>query len=156
MALNHHDIEAELDMVFSDDVATVTAGGGGDGLEVDGEAVDRLGYNSAMFGIQSQHTLAASETLTLEATVQEADATGGPWTDVSSDAVRGTAAEVVATGAVTDGTQVKKVAVNCAGLKRYIRLQMTPTFSAGATDTAKISTTAVLGGAISNPPRPTT
>lgn len=113
-----------------------TAGGAGDGTEVDGATVNRQTYGnpeSALVKVQYITTLAASETLDLTLTLQDS-ADGSTWADVT---VAGYASAItVKTGALTADEDVHISHIKLSGLRQYVRLQVQPDLSAGATDTA--------------------
>lgn len=126
---------------------SLTAGGSGDNTAVTGVIIDRAAHGwpqSVVFAIPFTATLAANETLSLAATVQEGNAD-----NLSDAATLTTASGVVATGPTGGGTVAgtREINVSLAGAGRYVRINVTPDLSRGATDTAAISGVAVFGGA---------
>lgn len=126
-------------------VAAVTAGGGGDGAEVDGEWIDRQGFKSCVVVITYEATLGDGETLTLAGNLQDATDSAGTGAADFGDAL---ASAVVATGGTGGSTErgTEEIEVNLTEAERFIRAQFTPTLSAGTTDTANVAATIILGG----------
>lgn len=121
---------------------TATAGGAGDNAEVNSNFVDRLGEEglamSAKITIVWEGQLAQDATLSWAGNVQDAsDLAGTDAADVG-DAFTAT---VVATGdsagSLEQGTT--EIDVDLSGFKQFLRAQLTPNLSAGATDTLKWS-----------------
>jgi hypothetical protein len=117
---------------------TATAGGTGDNTEVNGAYQSRMSDNgialSAKLVISYTATLAAGATLTFAANFQDALTSGGSGVADYGDAV---AATVVATGDSGGSTETGtfEVDVDLSGAREFIRAQVTPNLSAGATDT---------------------
>ncbi len=122
----------------------VTAAGTGDNTKRTGQTIDRMSgtsmANSCVLSTAFLAALAASQTLSLAHELQESD-NGTSWD--TAEVIQ--AATVKATGAGNKrGTDEHSVSL--IGRKRFIRFNVTPDLSAGATDTATFHTTAVLGG----------
>ncbi|TCU34157.1 hypothetical protein [Rhizobium azibense] len=117
---------------------TATAGGAGDATEVNGAYQSRMSDNgialSAKLIVSFTATLAAGATLTFAGNFQDALTSGGSGVADFGDAV---AATVVATGGAGGSTETGtfEIDVDLSGAREYIRAQITPNLSAGATDT---------------------
>lgn len=129
---------------------TATAGGSGDNTEVNGAYIDRklddVGMAmSAKLVINFTTALAADETLKFAVQMQDATASDGTGVADYEDAV---AATVVATGESGGSTETGTVEidVDLSGANQFVRAQITPDLSRGATDTAAWSATLVLFG----------
>ena len=120
----------------------VTAGGGGDGVEQNGAWIDRSGQLSGKLIIAYSTTLTASETLTIAANLQDASDSSGTGAADYGDAL---ASAVIETGVGTF-TGVLVIDVDLSSADGYVRCQVTPTLSAGATDTVALAAVLVLGG----------
>jgi hypothetical protein len=129
----------------------ITAGASAsDGVEVNGEWIDRQGFNSVKVVIVYTTTLAATKTLSIAANLQDATDSSGSGANDFGTAYSST---VVATGE-SGGTTEKGVVefdFNLLTADRYIRIQFTPDLSAANTDTAEIAAVYVLGGGVENP-----
>lgn len=133
---------------------SITAGGAGDGVEVDGEEIDRkitpdIPLSMAVV-LMFDTTLAQDETLTATVQVQDAEVSGGPYADFDDPIDFGT----MATGP-TGGGQVigaSKQGIDISGARQYLRIQVTPDLSAGATDTAAVTGLCIMGGFDKIPP----
>lgn len=128
----------------------VTAAGSGDATEVDGAWIDTKGYESLEFILSYTATLQADETMTFAANVQDADTIGGSGAaDVATTHLSAMAATTVATGDSGGSTEtgVHSIGIDLTMCKRFVRVQWTPNLSASGTDTAKIGSLYVLGGA---------
>lgn len=129
---------------------SITAGGGSDNSEVDGAYVDARDFGSVKVVIHYTATLAAGETLSIAANLQEdADGTGS-GTDVTGSAYPSTVVATGGTGGSTE-TGVVEMDFDVSKLQRYLRVQFTPDLSASNTDTAIVSAVYILGGAEENP-----
>lgn len=135
--------------VFSD-FTSVTAGGGGDGAEVDGAWISRQDFESLSVLLPFETTLGATETLSIALNLQHADDSSGTGVEDFGDAV---ANAVQATGAGGGSTEtgVVKADFDLTEAKEFVRVQYTPTMSAGTTDTADIMSLLILGGAVELP-----
>jgi hypothetical protein len=116
----------------------VTAGGAGDATEVNGAWQSRMSEGgvalSAKLIVSFTATLTASQTLSFGGNFQDAlDASGVGAADFGG----AVAATVVATGAAGGSTETGtfEIDVDLSGAREFIRSQMTPNLSAGATDT---------------------
>lgn len=129
-------------------VETITAAAGNDGVEINGQGVDRLGYDSAVLAVLVRANLTASKTAAISLTIQESD-DNSTFTDVAAEFQPGATAGggVIATHSTTgDQHYVTEHNINLRGLKRYVRGQVTSDLSAGATDKSTVAMTWVLGG----------
>ena len=134
---------------------SITAGGAGDGTEVDGGWIDVQGFYSAQVVLHYTTTLADAESLTLAANVQDAsDSSGTGAADYG--AVYASAVQVTSSGGTTEIGQAKfdidflggtQGAADGTTMNRYMRVQFTPTLSASGTDTAIVGAVVILGGA---------
>jgi hypothetical protein len=121
--------------------ASVTAGGTGDATLVTGNTVDRFttsGGTITAVGLSviGQASVGASETLGLTIGYQTS-ANGSDWdTAVYVFGASESAYVTVVTGATTNGSVSKVVTLDCAGLKRYVRILYKPDLSRANTDTA--------------------
>ena len=129
---------------------TATAAGAGDATEVDGAWVDRqLDDNgmamSAKLVITFTATLETGETLSFSGNFQDATSAAGAGSDDYGSAFTAT---VVATGDSAGSTETGtyEVDVDLAGANRYIRAQITPDLSRGATDTCEWSAAIIFFG----------
>jgi len=131
--------------------ATAVAAGAGDATEDSGAYVDRQGYLSAKLVITFEAVLQATETLSIAANAQ--DATDSSGTGVA-DFGTAFANTVVATGGAGGSTErgTVEIDLDLNTANQYLRAQFTPDLSAGATDTAIITSTFILGGADELPP----
>jgi hypothetical protein len=125
-----------------------------DGASIDTEAQPGYeGYESAAFCVDVAGTLTASATLDLDVNLQDSD-DGIAWANVAAgvlmSAENGGPGDLTAyaltqmVGGVNDDLAVK-FNVETGRLRRFVRLQVTPTFS--TTDSALVSVQAVSGGA---------
>ena len=132
----------------------VVAGSGADGVAQNGNIIDRL--DTALFGdpariflsakivIVVTAVLAATETATIELKAQDGSDSG-----LSDAADYGTApADLVLTGGAGGSTEraVLEMDLELGAAKQYVRAVVTPTLSAGATDTAAIAVAWAFGG----------
>jgi len=131
--------------------ATITAGAGNDGQEVDGVIWDRLktgreGSLSGALFIFGRATLTDAATLTAAFNVQD-----GAASNLSDAADYGSAfaSAVVATGPTGGGTVdfCVKLDVDLSSAKRYGRAQVTLNLSASGTDTVAAAGLLVLAPA---------
>ncbi|AMX93629.1 MULTISPECIES: hypothetical protein [Mesorhizobium] len=129
---------------------TAVAAGSGDATEVDCAWIDRelegIGMaQSAKLVIAFTATLETGETLTFAGNFQDATALAGTGV---ADFATAFAAAVVATGdsggSVETGTY--EVDIDLAGARQFVRTQITPNLSRGATDTCEWSAVLVLYG----------
>jgi hypothetical protein len=156
--MNVENVGAYLKGVFGGGVS-LTAGGAGDGAEVSGPYVDRLGYRSCEVMLAWTATLADTESLTLASNLQDASDSSGTGVADYGSATSGAAggSEILASTAVATSsggsteTGVTSYNVNLTMADRYLRCQFTPTMSASGTDTAVVSAVIVLGGGDLNP-----
>ncbi|MDE2342925.1 MAG: hypothetical protein KGL63_05955 [Betaproteobacteria bacterium] len=147
---------------------SVTAGGAGNNIAVVGLTIDRETLQpygaaapidnatpiGAVFLVNYEAALTATDTLSLNGVKVEHSADGATWETYSQQATADTnniawpAAGVVDTGGAGGTTQRGCVAygTNLQGAMRYVRFDFTPVLSAAVTDTATIMVSAVLSG----------
>lgn len=142
---------------------TITAGAGNDNVEVNGPAIDLMGFSSthqnnirfssALLVVAYSATLAAAQTWTLTWNLQTASDSG--FTTDVADLTTPVAEAAVNGGGGGTFTGVIEVEVDLAALskQRYIRLQSTSDLSAGTVDTADVAGILIFGGADSDPQR---
>lgn len=124
--------------------SSATAAGTGDNTAVVSATIDRAGaantYDSAVLNLAYVTTLTADKTLsfTVSYTHSDDDST-------YTSAVTLQAATVAKTGAVTAGTGLVTIPFNMIGIKRYVKISVTPDLSHSGTDTATWMGTLVLG-----------
>lgn len=154
------DIGAMLAGAVAFDPVAVVAGGGADGAEIDGVAIDRFtvesldsptvtdarrrGLSAALFvGVRT--TLAAAETITVIANAQDAD--NAAFTINAADFDHRASAQppdillptlLIGPGVLTDARDSLKQQYDLTGARQFLRSQVTPTMSAGVTDTADV------------------
>jgi hypothetical protein len=107
-----------------------------------GQVIDRQGYDSATFVILTGAIADADATFTV--LLEESDASGSGFaavadTDMLSQ-TSGTAPETAAAFQFDDDNEVRKIGY--VGMKRYLRLTITPVNNASA---ALLAATAILG-----------
>jgi hypothetical protein len=122
---------------------TLTAAGAGDNTEVNGDWIDRTGFQSLTVFLGYTSSLTAAKTLSLAANLQDATDTSGTGAADFGDAY---ASAVQATGAGTK-TGVRKLTFNLHMASSHVRIQFTPDLSHTGTDTATVWVIYVLGGA---------
>ena len=119
---------------------TATAGGAGDATEVNGAWVSRKTTTgsiaqSAKVIVNFTTTLAAAATLKFGANFQDATDSSGTGAADYGDVVAATTAATGGSGGTTE-TGTFELDVDLGGAREFIRAQITPDLSAGATDTA--------------------
>ncbi|MFV1573708.1 hypothetical protein VXL47_12205 [Phaeobacter sp. JH20_30] len=128
--------------------ASITAAGAGDDTDIVGLILDRAekGYpQSCVLAVPFEATLAEGETLSLTCSLQS-----GSSDDLSDATDLHTVDKtVVAVGPVGGGvvSGTFEIAAPIMGAGRYLRAVITPDLSAGAADTAALSSVIVFGGA---------
>lgn len=123
----------------------VTAGGGGDGVEQDGYWNNRTRKLSAVLVVSFEATLAEAETLSIAANIQDAlDGAGVGAADYDGEFLNAIVATGGSGGSVEVGTV--EIDVDLSSAKGWVRGQVTPTLSAGATDTVALSAVLILSG----------
>lgn len=145
-----HDIGACLDAVYCAAEVDVTAGGSGDATEVNGAWISVADRMSIKVLLPFTATLGAGETISFAANLQEASDISGTGAADFGDAV---AATVVATGESGGSTEkgVVELDFDVSQTDGFVRVQFTPDMSRANTDTAKIQSAYVRGGASVNP-----
>ncbi len=125
----------------------VTAGTGTE-LDVNGPSVDRIGYRAGVLVCPVSATLAAANTFTVSAKVQDSATGTSGWADFGSPTNN-----LVLTGAADGSTEsgLLELNLNLTTAKRYIRAVITGTLSAAETDTARAAGAFVLSGAAEKP-----
>jgi len=128
-------------------IATLTAGGTGDDTAITGASVLAQNYNSGKLVVTFTATLAEGKTLDLDVNFYHSDDNSSFTTVTVAEAV------VVATGG-TGGSTVTgtyEYDFNREKIGRYIKCTVTPNLNATGTDTARVATLFILGGAYENP-----
>ena len=151
-----NDTAASLGSAFAVIIEDVVAGGGADGTEVDGPSVDRTVIEGApkspFLGgailVTAEAVLGAGETLTVDVQIQDSP-NASVWTDYATlsavlvlTSVGGSTERGTGLVTIQDPT-TKKV---LQGADKFLRAQVTPTMSAGATDTADLTASFVFSG----------
>lgn len=142
---SQRDIGAHITSRFADQVDAVAAGAG-DATESSGPWVQRPHRaQSAKLVIAFEAVLAEDETLSIAANAQDAADSSGTGAADFGDAI---ASAVVATGGTGGSTErgVVGLDLNLAGAAEYLRSQVTPNLSAGATDTLRLTAVWIFGG----------
>jgi hypothetical protein len=128
--------------------ASIVAAGAGDNVEIEGLIIDRAGIGfpqSCVLAVPFTATLAEGATLSITAVLESGNE------DDLSDAsdLQQVPAAIVATGPAGGGTVTGtfEVSAPIMGAGRYLRAKFTPDLSAGAADTADLSSVLVFGGA---------
>ncbi len=145
-----HDIGRFITTTFGDQV-DVLAAGAGDATESDGAWVTvPLNARSAVLLITWETVLDDAETLTLTANAQDAtDGAGAGAADYQTGSNLAATIVATASGAETlTGTQ--ELRYNLAGSRGFVRSQVTPDLSRGATDIARIQAVWIFGGLETN------
>lgn len=152
---SQHNIGAFLHAAAGGALDSIVAGGGGNGVQVQGSSVDRVAQNlplSASILYVISATVASAKTLTLAYNIQHS-VDNSTWvdfqdTDPSSPGAPlnqiAATVEIAGTGAAVN--IVVKQDVNLLGANQYVRVQYTPTLNATSTDVATIAPVWVLGG----------
>jgi hypothetical protein len=141
-------LAAELYPAFALAEETVTAESGGDGVAINGVEIDTdafpTRFNNVTALVPIEAVLGDAETATVVAKIQTREESDGDWTDIA-----GAEAQVVLTGGDGGTTErsVLKVGADMAFAERRLRIEVTPTLSASATDTTAVSAIAVFAGA---------
>jgi hypothetical protein len=141
-------LQAELYPTFALAEETVTAGSGGDGAAINGVEIDTQSlptrFNNVTALVPIEAVLGEDETATIDAKVQTREEADGDWVDVA-----GADGQIVLTGGAGGTTErgVLKVGADMAFAQRRLRVVVTPTLSAAATDTAAVSATLIFAGA---------
>lgn len=111
------------------------------GTPIDGAAIDRLGYGSAVL----HHTCGAAsgtpDSFTVDSKLQDSDDGSTGWADVTGAA---------ATTLAADNAEAQKD-VDLSGAKRYIRVRTAVAFVNGTTPKVEVAATVILGGAVTKP-----
>jgi hypothetical protein len=146
MVGKRHD-QSHLKPFFSHGHGAIVAGSGTDNQEVTGATIDRRGFDGLLVLIARDAVLAGSQTLSTTVTIQESD-DNISWADAAA-AYQPTVPNLQDGG---DESDVVGLDISLLGLKQYVRVQTLANLSAGATDTAQVVVTGVLGGAHELPP----
>lgn len=146
MNYNNTDIVAKLKTEYQG-IATLTAGGTGDDTAITGASVLAQAYNTGKLVVTYTATLAEGKTLDLDVLLLHSD-DNSTWTTVTVET-----AKVVSTGGTggSTNTGVYEYDFNREKIGRYIKSTVTPNLNATGTDTARVATLFVLGGAYENP-----
>ncbi len=143
MICKFDNIGGYIDPDIANAEALIVAGAGLDGLEVQGESIDMQNFNSLVISVACVATLAVDETLKI--TINEQTSTDdSTW----ATATAALAITTVLTGESGGSTEIgiTNTSINTEGKARYVRYNVTPTLSAGSTDTAAFTATAIKGG----------
>lgn len=147
-----HDMGSQIKSFNALNPVTITAGTTADGNEYDGNIYDRRVpggtnsdlYLSAKVVVNYTTTIASTAgTLIILANAQHSSSTASTAFSDLNDADGSTGQSKTQTD---DGNGVLEFDLDLAGAKRYVRIQVDPTLSATATDTAGVSGIMVLGG----------
>lgn len=146
-------VESQHKVMHALNHTDVTAGGGGDGVAIEGVSLNLANIgempDSVNFAIDCKAVLAETKTLTISAKAQ-VSANGSDWTDVAA------ATTVLTLTGGTGGSTEYGVGLVSAKLRKkdiaYVRVHATPDLSATSTDTARVSGVAILGGLKKMPP----
>lgn len=139
------DIGSHLNAVIAHSGGVIVAGGGADGAEVNGDLIDTQGFDSGVLLIAYEAALASSKTLTVAVQLQHGDDSDAG--DIEDLAATYDVTSRVLTEAETATKGVLAIDIDVSRIKRYFRVQVTPTLSASGTDTAEVTSVLVLGGA---------
>ncbi len=152
----YRDSGVDQHAVASHNAETITAGAGNDGVEVDGDWIDRTVKTqkglalSGKLVIQYNSIMVGAETLTIAANLQDADdAAGLNAADYGDPFV----SQVVATSSGSPIAGVVELDVDLSAARGFISDQITVTLSAAGVDTVSVSAVLVLGG-YNNSPAP--
>ena len=141
-------LAAEIFPAYALAEETVTAGSGGDGVAINGVEIDTdafpTRFNNITVLVPCEAVLGDGETATVVAKIQTREESDGNWVDIA-----GAEAQIVLIGGAGGTTErsVLKVGADMAFAERRLRIEVTPTLSASATDTAAVSASAVFAGA---------
>jgi hypothetical protein len=109
---------------------------------INGPSIDRLGFHSAVIEHICGDATGSPSAQSVASKLQHSDATGSGFADVSP---------AVAPAALTANDTEAEVNVDLSGLKRYIRVVTTVSFTAGTSPAIPVAAVVVLGGAESTP-----
>lgn len=105
--------------------------------------IDTMGYNSAMFIVENGAATGTPDSYTVAAKVQESDASGSGYTDVTGATITTIAADNKSAQIQVDGLGTDR--------KRYLKLIITAAFVNGTSPKALVSGVALLGNAYQEP-----
>lgn len=108
---------------------------------INGSAIDRSGFQSCVLSGQAGAAAGAPTARTVDFKLQESADGSTNWADISGAAV---------TTIIADNGEAH-VNVNLAGVKKFIRIVATVTFTGGTTPTIPVAATVALGGAVTKP-----
>jgi hypothetical protein len=103
--------------------------------------IDRRDYLSCKLSVVTGAVSGAPTTTSVTATLQDSDDGSTGWTDVAD------ATTTAATAANSEG----HVDVDLSGVKRYIRVNRTVTFTGGTSPSVMVGAVVTLGGAVNIP-----
>jgi hypothetical protein len=131
------DIKAETYPAYALASTALTAGGGGDNVEIEGSALNLANLpkaESVVFELPCKAVLAETKTLVVTGKIQDS-ANGSTWADLVASA-----ALLTLTGGTGGSTEygVARVGVDVNKARQYVRVCATPNLSATATDTAVV------------------
>jgi len=108
---------------------------------INGDAIDRLGFNGALLVLQVGSATGTPTTKSAAAKLQESTDGSTNWGDVSGAAI----------SAITTNNQISHKSVSLKGCKRYVRAVTTVALTEGTTPALPVSATILLGGSDSEP-----
>lgn len=124
--------------------ALIVAAGAGDNTLIVGAGIDTQGFESGILIVAARAALDAAETLSLAVQIEES-ADNSSWD--APEVLQASAALITAVGAANYAGVLKLNLDELGNRKRYVRLGVTPDLSRGATDTAVVIPSVLLGGA---------
>jgi hypothetical protein len=144
MAFFPSDVGAQLKSMLAAAPVQVTASASVPELAVDGIAIDRQDFFSAVIVVPVSATLGEDNTLTVSAKLQDS-ANGTNFDDVTGLAT----GNVILTGDEGGSTETAllRIDANLSSLRRYIRVVLTGQMSATSADTTRAAAVCELGGA---------
>ncbi|KKN90101.1 hypothetical protein LCGC14_0232140 [marine sediment metagenome] len=147
------DVGAYLHGVNALNPAVVTATTVAAGTELDGVDINRLSDPvnltvSAKVIIPYSYSLAAAETATLKSNAQDGASTTAytDYDDKDGSTANSVTVGSTATTAAQTGNGVLEYDLDLAAARQYVRIQLTPTFSATSADTNDVGGVMVFGG----------
>ena len=124
--------------------ALITAGGSGDNVLVVGDVIDTLGFESAVLTGTGRAALLDTESLDIAVQIEES----GDGSSFDAPEVLQASTVLILADSTTNFEAVLKLDLNELGnRKRFVRIGVTPNLSRGATDTAIVLSSLLLGGA---------
>ncbi len=146
------DIGAYLVVKEAVNPQVVTAGGGADGVEINGTAIDRLAirYPTLSCKVAIPYYVAgvgSTDTVTVVSNLQHSSLSTAGWADLPNrDGTTISSVVFSGTTAASTGTGTLAYDLEIGGAKRYVRVNVTATLSAAGVDTADIAGIVAFGG----------